>query len=120
MTGKKLLLVEDDPKSLFAIRALLEAHGFDVLACGSAEDAIARMDGEGDLSCAVIDLRLPRMQGPELGHALRQRHPAIQLIFTTAFDGSVRAREEFPDAHVLVKPLDVQALLKHIDGEENT
>jgi len=118
MTGKKLLLVEDDPKSLFAIRSLLEANGFDVMACGSAEDAITRIDEDAELSCAVIDLRLPQMQGPELGHALRQRHPAIKLIFTTAFDGSARVRKEFPDAHVLVKPLNVQSLLAHIAEEK--
>src|ERR1051326_8910086 len=114
MTSTKLLLVEDDPKSLFAIRALLVSHGFDVLACGSAEDAITRTGSDGDFPCAIIDLRLPGMQGVELARHLRQGHPNLRLIFTTAFDGSVRARQEFPDAQVFVKPLDVHALLRQI------
>ena len=75
MPSKRILLIEDDPKSLFALESVLTDRGYDVTACASAEEANA-------ISCdslhvAIVDVRLPEIQGTEFAISLRTRRDAL-------------------------------------------
>lgn len=110
MSSKKLLIVEDDPKSLYALQAVLQDRGFQVVACHSAEEA------EGvshqPFHAAILDVRLPGVSGPEFAVRLRQNHAPSRIIFVTAYNGVAELKAGFPDAKVLVKPLNLDVLLR--------
>ena len=110
MQSKKLLIVEDDPKSLYALKTVLQDRGFQVVACDSAEDA-QRIEHQ-QFYAAIHDFRLPGMSGPEFAMQLRQNHLPAKIIFVTAYNGVKDLREGFPGSIVLVKPLDVDTLLR--------
>jgi two-component system NtrC family response regulator len=110
MMSKKLLVVEDDPKSLYALKSVLQDRGYQVVACDSAEQ-VASMDHQ-HYHAAIIDVRLPGASGTDLALQLRQNHAPGRIIFVTAYNGIKGIQEGFPGSAVLVKPLDMDALLR--------
>jgi CheY-like chemotaxis protein len=110
MSSKKLLIVEDDPKSLYALRSVLQDRGFQVVACTSAEDAKA-VEHQA-FYAAILDVRLPGMSGTDFALQLRQNHAPSKIIFVTAYNGTKEIKDGFPGTAVLVKPLDIDALLR--------
>lgn len=104
----RALVVEDEPSSRHLIQEILEARGHDVEACADAESAweIAQRDR---FSLAVLDLRLPGMDGVELCRRLRKLPHGDQMvvIFVTGSDRSEdlgRALQAGADDYVL-KPI---------------
>ena len=86
MTEKKVLIVEDDSRSMKLTRDALQASGYETEEATSAEDALAKIStSRPDL--AVIDIRLPGMDGVGLALIL-QSDPAnehVPLIAVTAY-----------------------------------
>jgi CheY-like chemotaxis protein len=107
--SQRILIVEDDPRSLFALRAVLEQHGFEVVATANANEAAA-MDATA-LRAALIDLRLPEMPGDELARGLRKKNPQLKLMFMTAY-APAKIDGGLEDATVLIKPLQLDQVLK--------
>jgi CheY-like chemotaxis protein/signal transduction histidine kinase len=62
---RRILVVEDDPAQLAAVRHLLAADGVETVGVGSGADCLARL-AEGTFDCMVLDLSLPDMTGFEL------------------------------------------------------
>lgn len=108
--SKRILIVEDDPKSLYALRSILQDRGFDVVGSANAEEAIYSKEDHFD--AALLDVRLPGQSGTQLATVLRARKPTIQLIFMTAYNGVEDIRTRFPNSHILVKPLDLDTILR--------
>ena len=66
----RVLVVDDDPQILRAVRTTLQAHGLEVLTAGNGETAIDVLtDAEVDL--VVLDLGLPGIQGEEVIRRVR-------------------------------------------------
>jgi DNA-binding response OmpR family regulator len=108
MKGKKILIIEDDPKSLYALKSVLEARGFDVVAVSTAEEAAA-ID-YNDFAAAVIDIRLPEKQGTEFAMDLREKHPYMRIIFVTAFHDDDALHATLPGSILLIKPIEMDVL----------
>jgi DNA-binding response OmpR family regulator len=108
MKGKKILIIEDDPKSLYALKSVLEARGFDVAAVSTAEEA-ATISCDG-FAAAVIDIRLPTQQGTDFARDLRTRHPHMRIIFVTAFHDDDALHATLPGSILLIKPIEMDVL----------
>src|SRR5690348_5356758 len=106
--GKGILIVEDDPKSLYALKCILTDRGYEVSAYASAEDV--EVETLPVMHGAIIDVRLPDEQGPAFARRLfaAQRH--YRIIFVTAYNSIAEIRESIPGAVVMVKPLDITTL----------
>jgi FixJ family two-component response regulator len=85
LTGRTVLLLEDDDSMREAIERLLVAAGFEPAAYVSAEELLASHDLEG-VTCVVTDLKLPAMSGLELLAHLRSRGVEAPVILITAHD----------------------------------
>lgn len=82
----KILLVDDDAGiAEIASLALTRVGGFDVQTTGRAEEALA-VAASGDLSCIILDVMMPRVDGPTLLGRLRELPAcaALPVIFLTA------------------------------------
>lgn len=66
----KILVVDDDPNSQEVLSDILGYHGMEVHAVSSGEDALDMLAAQ-PYDLAIIDLRLPGMDGWELFHTLR-------------------------------------------------
>ena len=86
-TIAKILIVDDDPAKLVALRTLLEPLGDNVVEARSGADALRHLLKE-DFAVILLDVRMPIMNGFETAELIRQR-PASELtpiIFVTALD----------------------------------
>lgn len=122
----RILLVEDD-QSIRSVMATAFGHdGHHVIEAESGEVGIALAAAE-DPDLAVIDLRLPGMDGIEVVQRLRLQHD-IPLVILTAFSDSndvIRALEAGAD-DFLSKPIELKelrarlaALMRRIEGASN-
>src|SRR5437867_5433872 len=63
--GKKVLLVDDDVRNLFAMTSILERHGMVVVSAENGRDAIAALHGTPGIDAVLMDIMLPEMDGHE-------------------------------------------------------
>jgi FixJ family two-component response regulator len=115
MSGKRVLVVEDDDSMRVAIERLLNAAGFATAVYASAEELLAVGPCEDDV-CVVSDLALPGQSGLALLGALRARGWLRPLILITAHDSS-HVRNEAARGGVaayLTKPFPPRSLLEAV------
>jgi DNA-binding NtrC family response regulator len=78
----KLLLVDDEAKFLKSIAGRLELQDFDVTTATNGNEAITRAE-EGLFDVAVVDLKMPGMDGEQVLKVLKKRHNYIEIIILT-------------------------------------
>ncbi|MEJ8834928.1 sigma-54-dependent transcriptional regulator [Ramlibacter sp. AN1133] len=88
--GKTVLVVEDDAIQQANISAYLTRNGWEVQACGSAEEALGLFDTLHP-DAVVTDQRLPRMTGVELIVKMRESDPLAKCIVMTGDDSAQTA-----------------------------
>jgi len=106
-----ILVVEDETILGDAIAVYLERHGYAASVARSGEEALRQVDEVGP-DAAVVDVRLPGMDGVEVLRRLRESSPATEVIMMTAH-GSVASAVEAMKLGAfdyLTKPLDLDEL----------
>jgi two-component system catabolic regulation response regulator CreB len=78
----KILVVEDEPAIADNVGYALTTEGFEVAACSTGRDALARLDA-GDIALIVLDVGLPDVSGFEVCKQIR-RASSTPIIFLTA------------------------------------
>jgi CheY-like chemotaxis protein len=110
---KTVCVVDDDPMMLDVLTRILQRENFDLLmASGGPEimEKLAKYDGSVDL--LVTDYAMPDMQGRELADLVRQRFPAVKVLYQTGFsDMLFENRVELEEgAAFLEKPFTARGL----------
>jgi len=85
--GVGILIVDDDPAKLVALRSVLEPLGENIVEARSGADALRHLLKD-DYAVILLDVRMPIMNGFETAELIRQR-PSSELtpiIFVTALD----------------------------------
>ncbi len=99
VTGKRVLLVDDNAVARLILASLLEQVGLRVTPASGGEQALTLMDasvGEGEgFDLVLMDMKMPGMDGLSCVRAMRQRHPEAlpPVLMITSLD-----REEVEDA----------------------
>ncbi len=91
--GERILIVEDDPMVRAVSTELLTRAGYTIEAVETGEDALQRFDEGAAFDVLVTDLMMPRMTGPELTAALRERGVELPTVYMSGYpdDDSVPA-----------------------------
>ena len=112
-----VFIVDDDPAVRDSLALLLSLHGHATAVFGSAEDFLsaARPDWAG---CAIVDIRMPGMDGLALLEAMRERGLGLPAVVVTAHGDVTSARAAFRSDAVdfLEKPFDEQPLLAAVEA----
>ena len=111
-----VLLVEDDKGSLITLTALLEAEGYQVEACETAEEALNYIASKKNIDLVLSDLKLPDGSGLQILWTLKKINPDAAFILTTghaSVETAVEAVNEGAFAYH-VKPVDVDALMNSV------
>ena len=111
----RVLVVDDDADMLRLLSLRLQAAGYDVVAVGSAEAALAQLDMARP-QLVLSDVRLPGRDGLALFDEVRARHPSLPVILLTAH-GTIPDAVEATSRGVftyLTKPYDGKELLEKI------
>ena len=80
----KVHLVDDDPSVLRSLVRLLGAEGIEAVAWNSAAEFLAGQGALAPPACAVLDLRMPGMDGIALQEELAARGVTVPIIFLSA------------------------------------
>src|ERR1700685_8114 len=78
--SKHVLCIDDDAAILRLHQRLLEDAGYSVLTAGSGEEALSMLEQGTPADIAVLDYRMPGMDGEELSRQLRKRYPKLRLV----------------------------------------
>ena len=86
LVGKKVLVVDDDVRNIFAISSILERHGMNVVTANNGQEAIDRVEQEPGIAMVLMDIMMPGMDGYETMRAIRTRPElrALPIIALTA------------------------------------
>ncbi len=79
LVGKKVLVIDDDVRNIFALSSLLERHGIDVLTATGGAEAIELIDKTPDVALALVDIMMPQMDGYQTIKLIRDR-PMFRLL----------------------------------------
>jgi DNA-binding NtrC family response regulator len=111
----KILVIDDDESIRTTMAAILESEGYDVDTAENGKEAIKKSNA--DLyRVALIDFRLPDMEGTKLLTALRETTPKMAKIMVTGYptvQNAIDCVNKHADAY-FIKPVDYEALLNTI------
>jgi len=107
--GREVVLVaEDDRHVRRVVRRQLQRAGYTVVEAADGDEAVRRFDEEREaVRLLLLDLQLPRRNGPEALAAIRRQAPGLPVVFVSGNPGEVEAG----GLEVLQKPVDPDALL---------
>jgi len=114
LRGKKVLVVDDDPRNVFAISSTLEHYGMTVLRSGDGQEGIDQLRSEPDTDLVLMDLMMPGMDGFAAISAIRDmpEFSSLPIIAVTARTMTGDLAGGVPGADdCLPKPLDTDELL---------
>ncbi|WP_052130244.1 response regulator [Ureibacillus sinduriensis] len=86
LLGKKILLVDDDIRNVFALSSVLEQAGMDVVFAENGLESLAMLDAHPDVEIVLMDIMMPEMDGYEAIAKIRQMpiHQNLPVIALTA------------------------------------
>jgi CheY-like chemotaxis protein/signal transduction histidine kinase len=115
LVGRKVLIVDDDVRNIFALSSVLERRGMKVLTAGTGREAIETLERTDDLAIVLMDIMMPEMDGYETMQVIRQnpsfrRLPIIALT-AKAMKGDREKCLEAGASEYLAKPVNTEQLL---------
>ncbi|MCW4028646.1 MAG: response regulator [Candidatus Bathyarchaeota archaeon] len=125
MVKKARILVADDDETIrTTMKAILQDEGYEVDLAGTGKEAIQRSN-EKTYNIALLDIRLPDMEGIELLKLLKDSVPRMRKVMVTGYpsmQNAIAALNKSADAYI-VKPVDVDKLLntvkEQLQAQEN-
>jgi CheY-like chemotaxis protein len=109
----RILIVDDDTDTREVLSIILQVAGYDVRSAADGMEALRRIQAGELPSLILLDLMMPRMDGPGLVQAL-QRIPGLSEIPFVVISGDPHAWQratQLGAADCLVKPIDLERLL---------
>jgi two-component system cell cycle sensor histidine kinase/response regulator CckA len=115
--GELILVVDDEPAIGQMARLVLELHGYRVLVCNSAKEALDSFDAHhNDVAVMISDLNMPVISGDQLTHRMLTRDPELRVLLTSGdFDQpGLEILKTHPRVTFLPKPWHMHEFLKAV------
>jgi CheY-like chemotaxis protein len=115
LEGRKVLVVDDDMRTVYALSATLRAKGMEVLVADTGHGAISMLDERSDIEVVLMDIMMPEMDGYEATRRIRRdtrfRDLPIIALTAKAMKGDPEKCIEAGASDYLSKPIDAERLL---------
>jgi DNA-binding NtrC family response regulator len=114
----RILIIDDDENIRKVLATILEEEGYDIDTAETAKKAIEKTKKKF-YNLALIDIRLPDMEGIELLTKMRETTPRMRKIIITGYptiQNTMEALNRGADAYIL-KPFDVEKALNTIKDQ---
>ena len=111
----KILVVDDDENIRNTMKTILEDEGYIVDLAATGSEAIQKTKKTA-YNIALLDIRLPDMEGVELLKLIKDTVPPTRKIMVTGYpsmQNAISALNKSADAY-LIKPVDIEILLKTV------
>ncbi|MGA6981320.1 MAG: response regulator, partial [Candidatus Sulfotelmatobacter sp.] len=118
LVGKKVLVVDDDVRNIFALSSVIERRGMSVITAGTGREAIAKLESTPDVAIVLMDIMMPEMDGYETMQVIRQnprfRRLPIVALTAKAMKGDRERCLEAGASEYLAKPVNTEQLLSSL------
>lgn len=115
LAGKKILIVDDDIRNIFALTSILEEQQMEVVFAENGRKGIAMLQSMPDINAVLMDIMMPEMDGYETMHAIRQesqfRSLPIVALTAKAMKGDREKCIGAGASDYITKPVDAEQLL---------
>jgi CheY-like chemotaxis protein len=115
LAGKKILVVDDDVRNIFALTSLLEQRQMQVLFTETGTDAIEMLKSDASIDIVLMDIMMPEMDGYETMRSIRKitKFKSLPIIALTAkaMKGDRETCIEAGASDYISKPVDTEQLL---------
>jgi hypothetical protein len=113
--GKRILIVDDDARNVFALASALEGHGIDVVYADNGEAGIEALQREGNVDLVLMDVMMPGMDGYTAMREIRKipafRDLPVIALTAKAMPGDRENSLNAGASDYVTKPVDVADLL---------
>ena len=119
MPQKIILVIDDDNRNMFALKAVLKAKGFECLSAISARDGFAIMEERDGVSVVLMDMMMPDMDGYQAMAAMKkspkmQNIPVLAVTAQAMVGDKERCLSAGASGYVS-KPINVDELIQQIE-----
>ena len=115
LRNRRVLVVDDDARNIFALTTLLENHEMDVITATNGRQAIDLIEQTEDLSAVLMDIMMPEMDGYETMKEIRKspKFRALPILALTAkaMKGDREKCLEAGASDYIAKPVNTDQLL---------
>jgi HAMP domain-containing protein/signal transduction histidine kinase/CheY-like chemotaxis protein len=115
LTGKNVLVVDDDVRNLFALTTVFERFNINVITAESGMEAINTLNENSKIDMVLMDIMMPEMDGYETTQKIRREHKnsSLPIIAVTAkaMKGDRQKCIEAGASDYITKPIKVDQLL---------
>ncbi len=115
MLKKRVLIIDDDSRNIFALTATLKAKGFDCLSCLNAQEALDRLRTDVVIDVILLDMMMPDLDGydaiPRIKNIASRHDTPIFAVTAQAMVGDREKCLRAGATDYIAKPVDVDRLL---------
>ncbi|MFP2911344.1 response regulator [Pyxidicoccus sp. 3LFB2] len=115
LVGRKVLVVDDDVRNIFALNTVLERYGMRVAFAESAREGLGLLEKDAEIELVLMDVMMPEMDGYQAMRAIRRMervsHLPILALTAKAMKGDREKCLEAGASDYITKPVDIEKLL---------
>jgi CheY-like chemotaxis protein len=114
--NKPVLIIDDDSRNIFALKAVLKSKGFQVWSAASAREGIDLIRNNKGIKIVLLDMMMPDMDGYEALNVIREDEKLSDtIVFAVTAQAMIGDREKCLEAganEYVSKPINVDVLLE--------
>jgi two-component system response regulator ChvI len=126
-SAKNIMVVDDEPDTVFTYKSLLSAEGYNVRAFTDPQEALKHFvqlpDPSSYYQLVLLDIRMPRLNGLQLFYRIKAISPTTKIIFSSALDIAEELTSILPDVKyddIIKKPLKREYFVSKINSVFDT
>ena len=117
--NRKILIIDDDQRNIFALKAVLAARGLDCISAPDATRGLELLKSDNRIAMVLLDMMMPDLDGYEALQIIRKdeqlsRLPVIAVTARAMAGDRERTLNAGADEYIS-KPIDVDQLMHHLN-----
>jgi DNA-binding response OmpR family regulator len=122
MDNSRIFIVDDEPDLTMLFKLGLEDNGFEVDAFNDPHMALSSFKKKHSYDLALIDIRIPEMNGFELYNEIKKIDDQVKVCFITAFDVQQSDMEAISSSdkksvNIIRKPIAIEEMVQQIRNQ---
>jgi DNA-binding response OmpR family regulator len=122
MNNNRIFIVDDEPDLTLAFKEGLEDNGLQVDAFNDPHIALSAFKNNPSYDLALIDIRMPEMNGFELYNEMKKIDDQVKVCFITAFDFKQEdmyalSSSDKKSVNVIRKPIEIEEVVQEINKQ---